>query len=146
MYAFGDGTDHTRHPLFGIRVRVGSDCDIESSRARYRSCSESPHSDFLLPSFLTYSLHNITRVSADASFQSLHFLIIIFCIFGFLVFLSLNLSILQTQKWHITVMTATRLHLCGHMYSQERQRNLHRHDRNISKIFRCAKDRFPDVI
>ena len=64
-------------------------------------------SGFLLHSFLTYSLYNLIRVSADTPFQSLHFLIIIFCVFGFLVSLSLNLSIPQTQKWPITVMSAT---------------------------------------
>ena len=85
VYAFGNGP-HSPPFVSMFRVRVGSDCDVESSRACYRSCSvvnelsprcrscqsvnkitKSKIHNPTSPLLLFANLHTLKRLSADTS-------------------------------------------------------------------------------
>ena len=138
------GMDYTSPPLF--RVRPESDCDVESSRACYRSCSvvnelsprcrscqsvnKIPKSKIHNPTsplLLFANLHTLKRLSADNPSRPpppFLFLTIIFCVFGylllsFLLILNIYLShTLRTSELKQWKLIQT-LRLCGPMHLQK---------------------------
>ena len=117
VYAFGNGP-HSPSLVSMFRVRAGSDCDVESSRACYRSCNvvnelsprcqpvnKNPKSKIHNPTsplLLFANLHTLKRISADNPSRPppppFLFLTIIFCVFVYLL-LSF-LFILNTSLSH----------------------------------------------
>ena len=131
--------------------RFVCDCDIESSRACYRSCSEwvscrgcrscqSVHNipKLTIPLPLCFESQSLKPASADTPSRftplplfssSSSGLLVISCFLSSSTYLSHTLRTGELKQWQLKQT----LRLCGPLHSQKRLRNLLQHDRKIFK-------------